>query len=71
MANNSITPSEFFNPATQVAELGLIACPGAEELPRMIQDEQEGAELTCHFCKKTEKFTQHDLIRLLNQATRD
>ena len=43
---------------------------GAEELTRMIQDEQEGAELTCHFCKKTEKFTQHDLIRLLNSATR-
>ena len=43
---------------------------GQEELTRMIQDEQEGAELTCHFCKKTEKFTQHDLIRLLNQATR-
>ena len=43
---------------------------GAEELTRMIQDEQEGAELTCHFCKKTEKFTQHDLIRLLNHATR-
>ena len=44
---------------------------GRDELTRMIQDEQEGAELTCHFCKKTEKFTQHDLIRLLNQATRD
>ena len=43
---------------------------GAEELTCMIQDEQEGAELTCHFCKKTEKFTQHDLIRLLNSATR-
>ena len=43
---------------------------GEEELTRMIQDEQEGAELTCHFCKKTEKFTQHDLLRLLNAATR-
>ncbi len=43
---------------------------GQEELTRMIQDEQEGAELTCHFCKKTEKFTQGDLIRLLNSATR-
>ena len=36
----------------------------------MIQDEQEGAELTCHFCKSSYKFTQHDLIRLLNSATR-
>ncbi len=43
---------------------------GQEELTRMIQDEQEGAELTCHFCKKTEKFTQGDLIRLLNSATK-
>ena len=38
------------------------------ELGRMIQDEQDGAELTCHFCKKTERFTQQDLLRLLNQA---
>ena len=36
MANNSVTPSEFFNPATQVAELRLIACPGAEELTKLI-----------------------------------
>jgi len=34
----------------------------------MIQDEQEGAELTCHFCKNSYQFTQQDLIRLLNQA---
>lgn len=48
-------------------EKALIAM-GREELTRMIQDEQEGAELTCHFCKRTERFTQQDLIRLLNQA---
>ena len=36
MSNNSITPSEFFNPSTQVAELKLIACPGAEDLTRLI-----------------------------------
>ena len=36
MATNVITPSEFFNPATQVAELRLIACPGAEDLARLI-----------------------------------
>ena len=50
-------------------EKSLIAL-GREELTRMIQDEQEGAELTCHFCKKTERFTQEDLARLLEQATR-
>ena len=50
-------------------EKSLIAM-GREELTRMIQDEQEGAELTCHFCKKTERFTQEDLARLLEQATR-
>ena len=27
MSNNMITPSDFFNPDTQVAHLGLIACP--------------------------------------------
>ena len=48
-------------------EKALIAL-GRDELGRMIQDEQEGAELTCHFCKKTERFTQQDLLRLLNQA---
>ena len=36
MSTNSITPSEFFNPATQVAHLSLIACPGAEELTNLI-----------------------------------
>ena len=36
MSNNSVTPSTFFNPETQVAHLGLIACPGAEELTRLI-----------------------------------
>lgn len=50
-------------------EKSLIAL-GRDELTRMIQDEQEGAELTCHFCKKTERFTQQDLERLLRQATR-
>ena len=50
-------------------EKSLIAL-GRDELTRMIQDEQEGAELTCYFCKKTERFTQQDLERLLRQATR-
>ena len=36
MSNNMITPSDFFNPDTQVAHLGLIACPGAEELTNLI-----------------------------------
>ena len=36
MSNNAIKPSEFFNPATQVAHLRLIACPGAEELTQLI-----------------------------------
>lgn len=49
-------------------EKALIAL-GREELTRMIQDEQEGAELTCHFCKQSQKFTQQDLLRLLNAAT--
>ena len=38
MSNNMVTPSEFFNPDTQVAHLGLIACPGAEELTRRIDE---------------------------------
>lgn len=48
-------------------EKALIAL-GEQELRRMIADEREGAELTCHFCKRTERFSQQDLLRLLNQA---
>ena len=36
MPNNNVTPSSFFNPETQVADLHLIACPGAEELTNLI-----------------------------------
>ena len=36
MSNNNVEPASFFNPETQVAHLGLIACPGAEELTRLI-----------------------------------
>ena len=36
MSSNHTSPSEFFNPATQVAHLRLIACPGAEELTHLI-----------------------------------
>ncbi len=36
MSNNSPTPSSFFSPDTQVAHLALIACPGAEELTKLI-----------------------------------
>ncbi len=38
MSSNFVTPSEFFNPETQVADLALIACPGAEELTRQIDE---------------------------------
>ena len=36
MSHNSIDASVFFNPSEQVAQLGLIACPGAEELTKLI-----------------------------------
>ncbi len=48
-------------------EKALIAL-GREELTRIIEDETEGAELTCHFCKRSHQFTQGDLIKLLNKA---
>ena len=38
MSNNTVTPSEFFNPDTQVAHLGLVACPGAETLTHLIDE---------------------------------
>jgi molecular chaperone Hsp33 len=41
---------------------------GTAELQRMIADEVDGAELTCHFCNERYHFTTHDLIRLLNRV---
>ena len=38
MSNNAVTPSEFFNPETQVGHLRLIACPGAEELAKLVDN---------------------------------
>ena len=36
MPKNELKPSNFFNPNTQLAELCLIACPGAENLAALI-----------------------------------
>ena len=36
MSTNTVTPADFFDPDTQVAHLALIACPGAEELTKLI-----------------------------------
>jgi len=36
MPKNELKPSNFFNPNTQLAELCLIACPGAEDLAALI-----------------------------------
>ena len=38
MSKKSPKPDIFFNPETKVADLGLIACPGAEELTQQIND---------------------------------
>ena len=36
MTKNSVSPAHFFNPARQEAYLALIACPGAEELTKLV-----------------------------------
>jgi len=36
MSNNSVSPAHFFSPDRQEASLALIACPGAEELTRLV-----------------------------------
>ena len=38
MSNNSVKASSFFNPENQVADLALIACPGAEEFAKLIDN---------------------------------
>ncbi len=44
---------------------------GKKELQSIIDDERDGAELTCHFCNKSEKFSQEELVKLLREATRE
>lgn len=41
---------------------------GADELQSMI-DQQHGAEIDCHFCNKRYRFTEQELIDLLEYAT--
>ena len=36
MSTKTVTPADFFSPDTQVAHPALIACPGAEELAKLI-----------------------------------
>ena len=43
---------------------------GKEELTRIIEDELEGAEIVCHFCKTHYQFSTQDLAALLNKATK-
>ena len=38
MSIKTVTPTEFFSPETQVAHPALIACPGAEELTKLIDN---------------------------------
>ena len=47
-------------------ERGLISL-GEEELTSLI-NEDHGAELSCHFCNRTFRFTEKQLISLLEQA---
>lgn len=49
-------------------ERGLISL-GSEELSSLI-NEDHGATLSCHFCNRTFRFTEQQLISLLEQATR-
>lgn len=49
-------------------ERGLISL-GREELTSLI-NEDHGAELSCHFCNRTFRFTEKQLVSLLEQATR-
>lgn len=42
---------------------------GRVELERLIEDEIDGAELTCHFCNRSERFSQDELRALLREAT--
>ncbi len=49
-------------------EKALIAM-GRRDLNELIE-EDEGAELTCHFCRTSHQFTKEDLISLMERATR-
>ena len=49
-------------------EKALIAM-GRRDLTELME-EDEGAELTCHFCRTSHQFTKEDLAALLERATR-
>ena len=49
-------------------EKALIAL-GRGELEQLINEDQ-GAELTCHFCRAAHRFSKEDLQNLLERATK-
>ncbi len=42
---------------------------GQKELQGILDDEQEGAELVCHFCHKKYQFTDDDIRKLMQQGS--
>jgi molecular chaperone Hsp33 len=58
------TPLSYRCPCSRERMEKAIIALGREELTSMIEDEIDGAELTCHFCKKQYRFSQEDLVKL-------
>ena len=48
-------------------ERALIAM-GRDELSRLIRENEEETELSCHFCRRVERFSKPQLLKLLNRA---
>ncbi len=63
------TPLAYVCRCSRVRMEKALVALGQEELTRMIEDDIDGADLTCHFCRTQHHFSTHDLIRLLNKAT--
>ncbi len=62
----SVSPEYKCNCTTEKMERALISL-GKDELTSIIE-EQDGAELCCHFCKKKYNFTTEQLVSLLEAA---
>jgi molecular chaperone Hsp33 len=62
-------PLRFFCPCSKTRAAGALALLGPGELSAM-EVEDEGAEVTCDFCRARHTFTRADLERIRSEATR-
>ena len=75
MAEQNISPRDFFATESAIADLGLIACPGAEELCKLVDGHlvrwarEVGMDVDTFIARVSSPATQRAWSRLLPVAT--